>query len=160
GRDVLVARGIYEGPVELVAGVSLFGGYSPDFREHDDVLHPVLIEASAPGAPAVLCSGIAAPTTVDGITIEGSDALATGEGSTALSLDGCSAALTLSGLTIVAGRGAPGAPGKSSSDNLSQWNLSSLTELSGVDATGGSDGNTQGNPCVLVAAGLGGAKLC
>ena len=41
GKDVLVSRGIYEGPLDVVGGVSIFGGYSPDFRDRDLALYPV-----------------------------------------------------------------------------------------------------------------------
>jgi hypothetical protein len=162
GRSVLVARGIYKGPIDLVAGVSLFGGYSPDFREHDVTLHPVLIEApgAEPGAPALRCKDLQSTTTVDGLTVEGSDAAQTGEGSTAVYLDGCGSALTLSNITVVAGRASAGRAGANSSDNLSKWNLSSLTQLGGDDAFPGLDGTVEGDACTQRAAGGGGIKLC
>src|SRR5262249_23275979 len=58
GRNVLVARGIYSGPIDLAPGVSLLAGYSPDFRERDPALHQVLIEPdpSDPGAPVLRCA--------------------------------------------------------------------------------------------------------
>jgi hypothetical protein len=162
GRSVLVARGIYQGPVDLVDGVSLFGGYSPDFRQHDVGLHPVLIEAPGadPGSPVLRCKGVQNTTVIDGLTIEGSDAAQSGEGSTAVYLDGCGPALTLSNLTVLAGRAAAGRPGASSSDNLGSIGLTSLTQLAGIDASSGTAGTVEGNPCTLLPAGTGGVKLC
>ncbi|MFI5306156.1 MAG: hypothetical protein ACHQ53_02320 [Polyangiales bacterium] len=162
GRSVLVARGIYRGPIDLLAGVSLFGGYSPDFRQRDAVLNPVLIEAppSAPGAPVLRCKDVRSPTTIDGLTIEASEAAAQGDGSTAVYLDGCGSELTLSNLTVVAARGAAGRSGLDSSDNLQKWQLSSLLALEGVDASAGADGTQDGTACGAVPGGAPGIKTC
>jgi hypothetical protein len=163
GRAVLVARGVYAGPVELLAGVSLLGGYSPDFRARDPGLYPVLIEAdrAAPAAPVLRCRDLdGAAMRVDGLTIAGADAAERGEGTTAVYLDGCGAQLRLSNLTVIAGRAADGAPGADSSANLARFGLSSLTELTGVDGAPGGAGNASGATCSQVAAGAGGEKMC
>jgi len=162
GRSVLVARGVYQGPVQLLAGVTLLGGYSPDFRAHDVDLHPVLIEAdpAAPAAPVLRCHDLAISTRVDGLTIVGGDASERGEGTTAVYLDGCGPQLELSNLTVVAGRAAAGAAGTDSSANLAPWGLSSLTELDGVDGVAGEAGNLASEACVEIPAGSGGDKQC
>ncbi len=161
-RSVLVARGIYPGPIDLVDGVSLFGGYSPDFRQRDVVLNPVLIEApaGAGGAPVLRGKSLQLPATIDGLTIEGGEAAQAGEGSTAVYLDRCSDALTLSNLTVIAGRAAAGADGASSSDNLGRFGLASLGALAGADGAPGIDGTASGGACVPIAGGAAGAKLC
>jgi hypothetical protein len=161
-REVLVARGIYTGPIEMVEGVKLLGGYSPDFRARDTALYPVLIEAPAAsaGEPVLVCEGIARSTLVDGLTLIGGDASAASDGSTAVFLDRCSSAVTLSHLTVLAGRGADGASGEDSSANLSKWSLASLGELTGVDGGPGTDGGDGGNVCSSVPAGAGGDKAC
>ncbi len=162
GRSVLVSRGIYAGPVALLPGVSLIGGYSPDFREHDSVLYPVVVEApsTGDGTPALRCKDIAAPTYVDGLTLVASDALSTGQGSSALLLDGCSANVSLQNLTVLAARGASGVRGRDSSAQLSTLGLMSLTELDGTPGGAGGQGGLDGIGCPPVAGGNGGQKQC
>jgi hypothetical protein len=162
GRRVLVARGIYQGPLELVAGVTLLGGYSPDFRERDPARHPSLIErgSATEGAPVVRCSAIAEPTRLDGFIVAGTDARAAGEGSTTLYFDRCTADVVLADLTVLAGRGAAGTAGESSSSRLSEWGVSSLTELSGTDGGYGNPGTLPDAACASASAGSGGAKQC
>lgn len=162
GRDVLVARGIYVGPVALAPGVSLLGGYSPDFRARDAALYPVLVEPApaASGAAVLRCDGITEATRVDGLTIVGGDASASGAGTTAVYLDGCGPDVALSNLTIVAGRAEDGQDGAHSSANLARLGLSSLSELAGVSGGRGAPGNAEGELCTAAQAGAGGAKLC
>jgi hypothetical protein len=164
GRRVLVARGIYEGPLDLVAGVTLLGGYSPDFRTRDPALHPVLIEHgdAAPGEPVVRCTDVDAPTRLDGISILGTDATAAGEGSTTVYFDRCTEQVVLENITVLAGRGAPGVPGESSSQRLASWGVGALTELEGSDGGSGGIGtiDVDGTLCEGVAGGSPGFKLC
>ncbi|MDD9937606.1 MAG: hypothetical protein OXT09_28595, partial [Myxococcales bacterium] len=162
GRDVLVARGIYRGPVELAAGVTLVGGYSPDFRVRDELLHPVVIEDpdGSAGMPMLVCTEIDEPTLIDGFTVVASDAEDTGRGSTAVYLDRCSDAVALQNLTVIAGRGAAGVPGEDSSETIDKWSLSSLGQLAGVDGGSGRAGNELLTACPEVVAGAGGRKTC
>jgi hypothetical protein len=160
-RVVLVARGIYAGPVQLLDGVSLLGGYSPDFRQRDVVLHPVLIEApDLPSVPMLTCKDVQLPTVVDGLTVVGGDAAQAGFGSTAVYVDGCGAGLQLTNLTVLAGRGANGDKGEDSSARLSLWGLQSLTQLTGADGKAGQEGNLEDNACVFGDGGDGGARQC
>jgi hypothetical protein len=161
GKDVLVSRGIYEGPFDLVAGVSLFGGYSPDFRDRDLELYPVLLERAdgEGGAPVLRCSGVRVPTRIEGFTIQASDAARAGVGSTAVTVDGCGPEVTLAALTVIAGRGASGLAGDDSSTNLADWGLASLTDLDGRSGTEGNAG-TSGEFCAPISAGGGGAHRC
>jgi hypothetical protein len=161
GKDVLVARGIYEGPVNLVAGVSLYGGYSPDFADRDLELFPVLIErAEAPGQPAFVCRGITAATEVEGFVIAGSDAAREGEGSTAVALDGCGPAVVLRAIEVLAGRGGDGVRGDDASVNLAEWGFASLDELDGTSGAPGTDGTPSDLACPPIAGGAGSTHLC
>jgi hypothetical protein len=159
GRRVLVARGIYSGQVSVLSGVTLVGGYSPDFREHDPELYPVLLEAAGgdAGAPVLRAIDIMRPTYVAGLTIAASDAVEAGQGSSAVLLSGCGPELELEDVTVLAGRGAAGGRGADSSDRLAERGLSSLAELAGV---GGQAGVAGGQGCSDVAAGGGGTKSC
>jgi hypothetical protein len=161
GKDVLVSRGVYEGPFDLVGGVSLFGGYSPDFRDRDLELYPVLLERTDGdgGQPVLRCSAVRERTRVEGFTVQGSDATTAGVGSTAILLDGCGPELTLAALTVLAGRAADGIRGDDSSTNLADWGVGSLTELDGSRGTEGRDG-TAGDFCSRIGAGTGGAHRC
>jgi hypothetical protein len=160
-KDVLVSRGVYEGPFDLVPGVSLFGGYSPDFRDRDLELYPVLLERAdgEGGLPVLRCNGVRVPTRVEGFTVQGSDATVAGVGSTAILLDGCGPEVELVALTVFAGRGADGLAGDDSSVNLRDWGLGSLTELDGRPGSEGRDGTT-GDFCTRIAGGTGGAHRC
>lgn len=160
GKDVLVARGIYEGPVAIVGGVDVFGGYRPDFRDRSLTLFPVEIESTTPGAPALVCRGIRTATRVEGFTIQGSDALAAGSGSTAVFLDGCGPEVALADLVVYSGRGADGQAGASSSDNAVAAGLPSLAALDGADGSAGRPGTGTNATCAPITGGSGGTKAC
>jgi len=158
GKDILVSRGIYEGPFSVPSGVNVFGGYRPDFADRDLELYPVLLEARRPGAPVLVCEGVTAATRIEGFILSGSDATLAGEGSTTLYVSRCGAAVTFAELTILAGRGADGIRGADSSDNLSSWGLSDLGELTGVDGTDGTP--SVESTCRRVEGGRGGSHAC
>ena len=159
-KDVLVARGIYDQAFELVAGVSVFGGYRPDFRDRDLTLFPVTLEnAVGQGTPVIRCNGISQPTRIEGFTIQGSDATAPGEGSTTIYSNGCTDAVSFADITVFAGRGADGIRGDSSSDNLAEIGLSSLSQLDGVDGRGGLPGTADGF-CSSIDGGAAGVHMC
>ncbi|MDI7269221.1 MAG: hypothetical protein QME96_14625, partial [Myxococcota bacterium] len=165
GKSVLIARGRYAGPVEMAAGVSIFGGYAPDFSDRDTSLYPVVIEAAAaaPGMPLLVCRGISAAAEVAGLSIAAAGAVAPGAGSTAVYLDGCTDAVRLSDLVVYSGRGADGAPGASSSQNLSRWGMTSLRDLDGRLGAAGRDGVVSGSAAcsgVTVRGGDAGSRSC
>jgi hypothetical protein len=159
-KDVLVARGVYEGPVNVVGGVSIYGGYAPDFSDRDLTLFPVLLERTTgePGQPALVCTNITAATEIEGFVIAGSDAVREGEGSTAVTLDGCGPAVVLRAIEVIAGRGADGVRGDDSSVNLTEWGFGGLDELDGTSGGGGSDGST--GLCSRVPGGAGSRHSC
>jgi hypothetical protein len=113
-----------------------------------------------PAAPVLRCNSSTKPMSVDGLTVLGGDATESSAGSTAVYLDRCSEALTLSNVTVLAGRGGAGNAGDDSSANLSQWGLTSLTQLGGNDATGGLNGNDASTACIAQSGGFAGVKMC
>lgn len=160
GKSVLVARGIYEGPLNVLGGVSIFGGYSPDFRDRDLELFQVIIERTTPGLPAITCSDVTTPAAIEGFTVIGGDATGAGEGSTAMFLDGCTDAIRFGDLQVFAGRGSDGQNGLDSSARLREWGLMSLDQLDGPDGTDGRPGTSGGGVCRRVAGGAGGRHSC
>ena len=161
GKDVLVAIGVYDGGLQVVGGVSVFGGYRTDFRERDPGLFPVVIEkrGGTPGVPVLTCTGVSAATEIDGFEIRGTDALVAGAGATAVYLDECGDSVMLRNLLVVAGRAADGARGESASDRVGDLGFGSLAELDGRDGTAGLPGTAAGT-CTLISAGSGGVKAC
>ncbi|MFT5358047.1 MAG: hypothetical protein ACI9KE_005284 [Polyangiales bacterium] len=159
-KSVLVARGIYEG-FDLVAGVSAFGGYRPDFRDRDLALFPVVLEntSGVGGAPVVRCSGITQATRIEGFRVEGSDATQPGDGATAIFLEECGENVRFASLEVLAGRAADGINGESSSDRYESLGGGSLEELDGAGGTMGGQGLASGT-CARVRAGRGGARSC
>jgi hypothetical protein len=155
-RPVLVARGIYAGPLVLKPGLTLIGGYSPDFEVHDEVLYPVLIERAevADGTPLLRCTDITVSSHVQGLTVAASDRAEPGQGNTAVLLDGCGPSVTLQNITVLAGRGGDGEHGADSSHQVD------LMSLTGEDGETGRPGNLLGTACPTLAAGSGGAKMC
>jgi hypothetical protein len=160
-KAVLVATGTYGG-FDVVSGVSLFGGYSPDFRDRDLDLYPVIIEdrSARPGLPAVRCRDVRAATRLEGFEVHALDAAAAGEGSTGMYFDGCGPEVTLASIVVIAGRGADGRRGDSSSANLAELGLGSLAELDGASGSPGAPGTRFDLPCSRVPGGAGGAKIC
>jgi len=161
GKSVLVATGAYAG-FDVVAGVSIFGGYSPDFTDRDLDLYPVVLEnlTARPGSPALRCRAIRTATRIEGFSVFGTDATGVSEGSTAVFSDGCDAAVSFAELLVLAGRAADGGRGDSSSDNLAEIGLASLDQLNGTNGAGGATGTPGGGVCRAVVGGSAGVKSC
>lgn len=165
GKTVLVAWGNYAGPVHLGGGISIFGGYSPDFSERDPSVFPVVIENvnGAPGHPTLLCENIIESTEMEGFTIVGSEPLTPGQGATAVYFNGCGSAVRLSDIIVYAAKSADGIEGNSSSDNLYRWGMTSLTDLNGQDGEAGRNGmETTMENCsgITIVGGAGGRNNC
>jgi hypothetical protein len=159
GKSVLVARGIYAGTVHLTSGVSVFGGYAPDFTDRDLELYPVQIERPEAGLPPVVCDHVTGAARFEGFTVAPSDAAVEGEGSTGIFMDGCGASVVLADVIVLAGRAMSGTRGADSSANLAAWGLSSLTQLDGAPGTDGVD-SAIGDFCPPIAGGVGGRHSC
>jgi hypothetical protein len=160
GRTVVVARGVYRERVDLIAGVTLVGGYSPDFKAHDSELYPVWIEApmAEPGLPVLRCEAIVVATYVADLTVIGSDAVEPGRGSTALLLAGCGEAVELHSITVIARRGANGKRGEDSSERFAMSTGQTLADLTGV--VGGIGASSTAERCEFLSGGDAGAKTC
>ena len=160
-KDVLVARGVYDGRVDLVSGVSAYGGYRPDFRDRDLTLYPVVLvnEREEPGAPVVRCEDVREETRFEGFEIQGSDATRPGTGSTAVYLDGCTDAVVFASDVVLAGRAADGASGRSASEVLRERFGVDLPALDGRDGVAGFPGTLAGE-CNRVVGGASGARVC
>jgi len=117
-RDVYVATGVYSEAILLQAGVSVYGGYSSDYRVRNPVLYEVAIlavapQAGRPGAVNAIGIGGGEPgaTTFDGFSVFGYHSRAPGGTSYGIYVRDCDATLTLSGNGVHAGSGGDGGRG-------------------------------------------------
>ena len=161
GRDVLVARGVYSGPLSIPSGIAIRGGYSPDFTRQDSTLYPVVIEGaeSLQGAPVLVCENVDQSTRLEDVTIEAAPVMSPGQGSTALFLDGCGPGFVLERVTILAARAAAGRAGEDASALLPALGFTSLSELDGVSGGIGAAGGDAAASC-NAGGGLAGNKTC
>jgi hypothetical protein len=177
-RDIYVATGVYTGSLDLVAGISIYGGYKPDFSEHDPVSYQSAIVGTVPASganAAVRCDGIqyAAksddPTRVDGFTIIGADAKTLGSSAYGVWANGCDSRFQLTGSQIQAGDGAAGIPGGSGQNGASgSLGIAGTVahdvghEGCGADdfAIGGAGGTTVACAGNNASGGAGGTAVC
>ena len=110
GRDhLLVAVGAYEASTSFFPdGLSIYGGYSNDFRER--VVRPDAELLVTPNG--LLLQNHQRAVVIEAITILSRSASQPGQGSYALRVLNGQAPLTISDSVLVAGRGAPGAAGE------------------------------------------------
>ncbi len=114
---VLVATGVYSESIALIAGVSIYGGYSSDFRNQSALLYETVIsgEAPTPALPAAV-NGLrlrgGAETAVVGFTIFGHSNRTPGGTSVAVRLHDCDDSVELRDNRIVAGDGGKGLRGQ------------------------------------------------
>lgn len=109
--SVLVAAGVYEEQVTLVAEVSIYGGYSPRDWSRD----PANIVEVVASSPVMSCVELDSAIEVTDLTVRALDASSYGGSTLALRLSRCFAA-RFSRVTAVAGKGADGAAGASARD--------------------------------------------
>ena len=166
--QVYVATGVYEESVILQPGISVFGGYSPDFGSHAANLYETVIMAPA-GSIAVKAdsiSGEGAATFLDGFTIFGSDATIPGTSSYTVYISACDARLSLVGNRIIAGNGASGSrgdPGLEGQDGSSGAAGAAAFDVGGPCGTTTSPGAAAGAmSCggIPVNGGQGGTSVC
>jgi hypothetical protein len=104
--SVLVAVGEYNGVVNLLDGISIFGGRDP-LTWNDNAGYSHLT-----GDPRPLRgSAITSATRLEGLHVEASDAVVPAAASIAVSLTNCGPLLTFFNCHITAGNGAPGIAG-------------------------------------------------
>ncbi len=125
-RDVYVATGVYVESIVLVAGVSVYGGYSADgFSAHDPEVFETAIlgvapTAALPGAVNALgIGGTAGATRIDGFTIFGADGQGEGASSYAVYLRDATHGVRVSGCRVIAGDGTVGADGSAGTNGAS-----------------------------------------
>ncbi len=122
GRDhVYVSAGVYEESIALRPGISIFGGYSSNFRQRDLAGNETAIFGRAP-QPGRLGTvnglNINASTVVAGFTVVGVDNNTPGGSSYAFHLVGCDGRLSVRNNVVRAGRGGNGLPGASGSAGI------------------------------------------
>ena len=166
--QVYVATGVYEESVIMAGGVSVFGGYRPDFLDHDADLYESVIMAPQ-GTSAVVATGIngeGAATTLDGFTIYGVDASAPGTSSYAVYVLDCDDRLTLSNNRVISGDGAAGTrgnPGDEGDDGVGGANGLPAIDAAAACSLNVTYGGTGGGAVcgdVPVGGGNGGSSVC
>ncbi len=119
---VYVAEGIYDESVSIVASVSVFGSYSPDFSRHDPLGHTSVIIGAAPVAGklgAVNAIGITSGTAlVDGFAIRASTTPTPAGNSYAVYVLDSNDSLALRFNRIIASPGRSSAPAPNGADGL------------------------------------------
>lgn len=110
-KYILVAEGVYDENLNLPNGVSLYGGYSVNFRERDLVLHSTVLRGTS-GAATVRAVKLTKTVEIVGFIIEGADKTSTNESSIAVWIQNTSN-VVLHANQISGGQGGPGAIGES-----------------------------------------------
>lgn len=139
-RPVLVAEGTYAENVDLVSGVSIYGGYDDSTWERDIFLNETVIEGSE--ARTVRANNLAEAVEVDGFTIRGTSYTDMSQSTYAVWVrDTPEGLLTLDYCVIEAGNAGAGADGANG--------------LNGEDGGNGTQGQSNGNGGANGASGCG-----
>ena len=116
-QRVNVAAGTYVGDVNLVQGVSLFGGYDPATWNRDPATFVSTISPGTNRAIGVMADHLFGAVTIDGFTIESGFAdNGTGPGSSAYGILAINSLMIISGNHIVAHEGFGGLNGQNGTD--------------------------------------------
>jgi len=173
-RDVYVGGGVYNGSVDLMAGVSLYGSYGAGFATRDTINDQSAIAGTVPAqgpTAAVRCLGIAGAaqkTRIDGFLILGAAANVPGAASYGVYVAGCDSGVQLTYNGIVASDGAPGlagasglngAPGFPGGPGDKAKDIGHVNCTS-ADATGGGAPGVQACDGITVSGGSGGMAIC
>jgi hypothetical protein len=179
-RDVYIAAGIYEEPIHLIPGVSLYGGYNPaDWsRSAGNIstirfsgvtaryegaasavtLQRITIESSAPASPAGHCVGLYANSAGANISLEAVEILTANAGNGANGAPGSTGPAGVNGAPGSNRFGGDGGPGMLSGgdggDGRTQ--LNGLPGQQGQGGAPGGFGGSQGGGCSDGDAGPGG----
>lgn len=152
-RDIYVATGVYSENITLINGVSLYGGYSLDFKTRDLSQNPTtLLGQNIEGElAAVTAEDINVQTRMDGFSIYGANANRAGGNSVAVLIINAGASFTFSNNQVYAGNGAPGARGQPG-----------VSGLLGDDGSEGDDAIRVGSVSCnqSTPAGRGGVRSC
>ncbi len=121
-RDhVYVANGVYTESIAIENGVSVFGGYSSDFRRRNPSGYETAIFGlpSTPALPGTVnVVGLTLPTRLDGFTIVAADATTPGSSSYGVYVRNTGDALSFTYNVVYGGNGAAGLPGPGGPDGL------------------------------------------
>lgn len=174
-RDVYVATGVYTEPVTLKPGVSVYGGYSADFK----VREPLAYETVIMGGPlsqqvrgavqaTEITGGSLGSTTFAGFVIYAYSNREPSGNSVGVFIRNCDATLKLWDLVVVggdAGNGQPGAPGSAGQDGkpgqpgLPAYDIGQLACTAAKENPGGA-GGVMSCGTVNVSGGDGGRAIC
>ncbi len=174
GKDVYVATGIYTEPISLRAGISVYGGFSADFKILDPVAYETVIlgqepTVMLPGAVNAvgITTGGAGTTVFSGFVVIAYNSRTSGQNSIGLYIRDCNSALTVQNCRIVgglAGNGAPGALGVSGDDGLAGTPGTNAFDIGqatcGITNAGGAGGNFTCGGSTNVSGGAGGTAIC
>ncbi len=155
-RDVYVATGVYSQSIVLIEGVGVFGGYSPEFDQHDVLLYETAIiggnqDSTHPGTVSAFNIGTGTrDTVIDGFTIFGVNAgNIPGGNSYGIYVRNSSERLRISNNRIFGGpggsgengqRGVDGPPGVDGAGGAAAKNLSTDCSSPGDESIGGAGG--------------------
>jgi len=112
--QVYVAGGVYDEDVELAGGVSLYGGFTSDFRRRDAAAWQTALVGVGSGdvaAATLTARSIRRATRVDGFVLVGASTAAPGRSTYAVLLVDSDGSLSLTGNELHAGDAGPGTPG-------------------------------------------------
>jgi hypothetical protein len=166
-KYILVAEGVYDENVVLFNGAALYGGYAPDFYGRDILLHPTIIQGTAPTAPtqvgAVTASGVgkgSGKAVLSGFHVIGRDIPdnpandVDGAATIAVYVTDSGPGLRIQDNVIVAGRGGRGGRGSTGEAGYGRQVSTAL------DGKGGTDGERRPGNCnnVTRAGGVGGVN--
>lgn len=174
GKDVYVATGIYTEPVSIRTGVSVYGGFSADFRILDPVAYETVILGQEPtplmpGAVNAVSvnSGTPGSTVFSGFVVIAYNNRTPGQNSIAMYVRDCGNALTVQNCRFVgglAGNGAAGALGLSGEDGISGAAGTAAFDVNnancGTSTNAGGTGGSFSCGGTSVAGGNGGTAIC
>ena len=179
---VYVATGVYEERVELVDGISVWGGFPVGFGfEAGAAPSPTAILAEAegsggaggsggvlPGAVNAIGVGVVGPTRFSGFTVYAAPGTDVAPNSIGVYVRECGSALVLADLRVVAGVGFPGRPGSpgttgepgdSGEAGISGGDIGQ-SECAAVHEHDGGAGGVKSCGAVDVSGGVGGKAVC
>jgi hypothetical protein len=153
GKDTLhIMGGVYP-PVTIVDGISMIGGYDPEWQRNGMVETIIRNDGSDPFNRSVIAQNITSTTLFEGFTVEGRDGSSPGESSYAIWVRDSGAGLTIRTNIIRAGDGEDGSRGSMG-----------LTGGNGTPGSNGADsvdvGDETCGPEDHTPGGVGGSRLC
>lgn len=148
GRSLYVSTGTFSGPITLVNGISIYGGYNASANWARSTTNVTSIVSTT--NIGVTAANITASTILDRLTIIAGNATTPGSNSIGVDIASSTAQLQLRNCTITAGNGAAGSNGTRGSDGSD-----------GSDGAQGADGcSACGDSAPFGFGGAGGSSTC